>query len=147
MGSGAVAWTLKDFQNYVLAAGFAVSFISGIKLVYAFGAKASKHSQFVRDFTRLEKKLRADNSEKTLAKVAQERLELEAAEPPVKHALNVLCHNELAQAMGYRDEEMYTVGFFKRWTANCFGWAGCRFRKSAPSKNHPRLDTALPENR
>ena len=58
---------------------------ASLKLVFAFAVKATQHAQFVRDFTLLEKRLYADASEKTVKAVNQERLDLEALEPP-RHA-------------------------------------------------------------
>ena len=122
LGSGEVWLVLKDFEFPAVTVGLAISAISGAKLVFAFGRKAGVHSQFVKDFTRLEKELRATSSQTTVKRVTVERLDLEATEPPVKHALNVICHNELAQATGLR--ERYKVTRLQKFTANYFCWAG-----------------------
>ena len=124
LGSGTVALAVQKSSIGAAVVGFAVSVISGAKLVWAFGIKAGKHSQFVRDFTRLEKELRGDTSKETVLKVTHERLTIEADEPPQRQALSVLCHNELAQAMGSSREEMYKVNPFRRLTANYYNWQG-----------------------
>ena len=108
----------------------AVEFISGLKLVYAFGSKAGKHGQFVKDFTRLEKQLRTDTSEEIITAVTQERLDLEVSEPPVMRVLDVLCHNELIRAMGYDNEEEWVrVSWWQRLTANLFNYGEHRLEK------------------
>ncbi len=99
LGAGAVASVLQDNKTWTLAAGVGVTCIAGLNLVFGFGVKAGRHAQFVKDFTRLEKRLHDDDSDETVAAVTKERLDIEAAEPPVMHVLNDLCHNELLQAM------------------------------------------------
>ena len=134
LGSGAAASAFQNSRNWTLAAGFAVAVISGLKLVFAFGAKAGRHAQFVKDFTRIEKRLYGDESAETVAAAARERLDIEAAEPPVMHVLNDLCHNELLQAMGYDAKTLRSnwvrVGWHKRLTAHFFNWGAPRLVKA-----------------
>ena len=119
LGSGTFALATEGRQAWILAIGFGVTSISSLKLVYAFGTKAAKHAQFVKDFTQLEKRLCADNSDKTVSAVNQERLDLEVLEPPIRRILDVLCHNELLRAMGDNNEqERIRVTWFQRWTAH-----------------------------
>ena len=101
--------------------GLGVALVSSLKLVFAFAVKATQHSQFVRDFTLLEKRLRTDASEETVMAVTQERLDLEALEPPVMQVLDVLCHNDLLRAMGYADEsEQVAVTWWQRQNGPLF---------------------------
>ena len=134
LGSGAVALALQDHKTYTLAAGFGVAFISTVKLVFTFGFNAGRHTQFVKDFTRLEKRLHADASDETIAAVTQERLDIEAGEPPVKRVLDVICHNELLAAMGYDaktlQQERVRLTWFQRLTANLFNWGEHRLVKA-----------------
>ena len=110
LGSGTVVLVLQEYPGMAVAAGFCVAFISSLRHVYSYGAKAGLHSRFVRDFTQLEKRLRADDSIDTVAAVEEERLEIESAEPPVMRALDVICHNELLVAMEIdSDEQRQTV--------------------------------------
>ena len=133
LGSGAVALAFEGRQAWILAVGFGVSVISGLKLAYTFGSKAGRHAQFVKDFTRLEKQLHADASEETVAAVTQERLDLEMSEPPVMRVLDILCHNELLRAMGYDEEreeqERVSVTWWRRLTANLFTYGDYRLEK------------------
>ncbi len=130
LGSGAIALALENRPAWILSVGFSVSVISGLKLVYAFGSKAGKHGQFVKDFTRLEKQLRTETSEEIITAVTQERLNLEASEPPVMRVLDVLCHNELIRAMGYDNEEEWVrVPWWQRLTANLFNYGEHRLEK------------------
>ena len=130
LGSGSALSILQDYK----AVGLAVTCISSLKLVFAFGSKANRHAQFVKDFTRLEKRLYGDESAETVAAVTRERLDIESAEPPVMHVLNDLCHNELLQAMGYDAKTLRSnwvqVGWHKRLTANFFNWGAPRLVKA-----------------
>ena len=63
LGSGTVALAVQDRPSWILGLGLGVALVSSLKLVFAFGVKATQHAQFVRDFTLLEKRLSADASE------------------------------------------------------------------------------------
>ena len=130
LGSGTVVLALQEYPRLTVAAGFCVAFISGLRHVYSYGIKAGLHARFVRDFTQLDKRLYADDSDETVAAVKQERLELEATEPPVMRALDTICHNELLVAMGLdsRDQRV-SVTRFERLTANLFSYGHRRWAK------------------
>ena len=130
LGSGTVALAVRDRPSWILGLGLGVALVSSLKLVFAFAVKATQHAQFVRDFTLLEKRLRADASEETVKAVTQERLDLEALEPPVMQVLDVLCHNDLLRAMGYTDEkEQVAVTWWQRQTAHFFNFGTHRLAK------------------
>lgn len=121
LGSGSVALAIQGSGSWMILVGSFVALLSGLKLVFAFGRKASRHAQFVRDFTRLEQQLCKDDSEETVSAVTHERLALEATEPPVKRVLDVICHNELLRAMGNEDpKERVQLNWFQYFTANFF---------------------------
>ena len=133
LGLGLAASVFRN-NNWASAAGFAVIVISGLKLVFAFGAKAGRHAQFVKDFTRLEKRLSPGISDDEIAAVRRERLDIEVTEPPVMRVLDVICHNELLVAMGYEGEtlqrERVPLTWFQRRTANLFNWSEHRLVKA-----------------
>ena len=62
---------------------------------------------------------RSENDE-FLGKLTEERLRIEANEPPVLRVLYTLCHNELARAMGYGPKEQIDVSFWQRRFAPFF---------------------------
>ena len=133
LGLGLAASVFRN-NNWTSAAGFAVIVISGLKLVFVFGVKASRHAQFVKDFTRLEKRLFPGISDDEIAAVHRERLDIEVTEPPVMRVLDVICHNELLAAMGYEGEtlqrERVPLTWFQRLTANFFNWSEHRLVKA-----------------
>ena len=130
LGSGTVVLVLQEREEWATAAGFWVVVFSGLRLVYSYGVKAGLHARFVRDFTQLEKRLCANTSDKTVAAVTQERLELEATEPPVMRALDTICHNDLLVAMGLDSEDQRVhLSWFKRHTANLFSYSNLPLAK------------------
>ena len=133
LGLGLAASAFQS-SNWVSAAGFAVIVVAGLKLVFAFGSKANRHAQFVKDFTRLEKRLSPGISDDEIDAVHRERLDIEVTEPPVMRVLDVICHNELLVAMGYEGEtlqrERVPLTWFQRRTANFFNWGEQRLVKA-----------------
>lgn len=121
LGSGSVAVAIHGSWIGTILVGSAVAVIAGLQLVFAFSSKASRHAQFVREFTRVEQKFCADDSDETVRAATQERLAIEAGEPPVMRILDVICHNELIQAMGlYGEGERVRLNWFQHLTANLF---------------------------
>ena len=89
----------------------------GIALVLRVGSRASRHNALKRQFITLEQKLIECGDEATaeqLKKITQERLAIEADEPPVLRVLDTLCHNELAYSMGYAEKEFKPVSPIQR---------------------------------
>ena len=132
LGTGTVVLVLQEYLKLTAAAGFLVAFISSLRHVYSYGAKAGLHSRFVRDFTQLEKRLRADDSTETVTAVEQERLEIESVEPPVMRALDVVCHNELLVAMEIDSEDQRVpVTRFQQLTSNLCSYSHRRWAKAS----------------
>lgn len=114
-GSAAIYGILeKDFKSLALVASALVTVLAAINLVIGSAQRARAHSDFVRRYVELEKRMLAKPSEDEYLKVAEERLGIEAEEPPVLHVLNSICHNETMRAMGYKKEELAQIGFFQR---------------------------------
>ena len=130
LGSGTVVLVLQAYPKLAVAAGFCVAFISGLRHVYSYGLKAGLHARFVRDFTQLEKRLCSDDSDETVDAVTQERLDLEATEPPVMRVLDTICHNDLLVAMGLDSEDQRVhLSWFQRLTANFLSHSDLRLVK------------------
>ena len=99
-----------------------VTLVASLDLIVGFSHKARTHTDFIRQFTDLERKLVAPDGEQdtTVALVHGEVLELEATEPPVLQVLDTLCHNELLRAMGHSREYQVPVGIIQRRFAQFF---------------------------
>jgi hypothetical protein len=97
----------------VLAALFSVG-----DLVIGFSSHADTHRDLKRQFTDLERRLLAHEP---LAGIEQDRVVVEADEPPIYRALDVLCHNALCVAIGRRDD-LKTMPWFMALTANWIHW-------------------------
>lgn len=120
-GSAAIYGILEqDFKALALAASALVTILAAINLVIGSAQRARAHSDFARRYVELEKRMLAKPSEEEYLRVAEERLGIEAEEPPVLHVLNSICHNETMRAMGYKKEELAQIGWFQRLVAPVF---------------------------
>ena len=129
LGSGAMVPIWEGDRFWL---GLAVASVSGLKLVFGFGRKASIHSQLVKDFMRLEKELSQDESEETFRRVKGMKNDLDASEPPVLRVLDVICHNEINRALDIDDPREYAeVSPLQRLTAPFFSWRPHTLRKGA----------------
>jgi hypothetical protein len=69
-------------------------------------------------------------SDKDVRRWKVERLQIEADEPTNLNTLNVICHNEEAQARALGSEHRYKLNFFDRLFAN---WGSFRSTYSSLS--------------
>ena len=98
-----------------------VAFLVGLDVVVGFARKATIHNDLKRRFIQLEQQLelvRNNHTPEDIARLTNERLNIESDEPPVKHALNLICHNELMRAMGYKEEEQVKINWLQRKLAH-----------------------------
>lgn len=120
-GSAAIYGVLAEgFKGLALAASGLVTVLAAINLVIGSARRAREHSDFARRYVVLEKRLLAEPSEAEYLLVANERLDIEAEEPPVLHVLNSICHNEMMRAMGYQKSEQAKIGWFQRLVSPVF---------------------------
>lgn len=120
-GSAAIYGILEqDFKALALAASGLVTVLAAINLVIGSAQRARAHSDFARRYVELEKRMLAKPSEEECLRVAEERLGIEAEEPPVLHVLNSICHNETMRAMGYKKDELAKIGWLQRLLAPVF---------------------------
>ncbi len=115
-GSTAVFGVLEqDYKVLALSAAGVVTVLSAINLVMGSAQRARAHSDFVRQYIELEKRLSLEQPSETLLRgVIDARLSIEAEEPPVLRVLDVICHNEQMRAMGYPREELVKVRWWQR---------------------------------
>ena len=113
----------KSFPLWVpIVPPMLISFFGSLDLIIGFSQKARVHTDFIRQFTDLERQLVSPDGSKdaTVALVHDKALELETTEPPVLRVLDTLCRNELMRAMGYPREEQIPVGIIQRRCAQFF---------------------------
>jgi hypothetical protein len=120
-GSAAFFALIGDKTRISEAAAIIVVFFSTIDFVFAFPEKAREHDRLYERFSDLAAKLaRLDKGQLNLNEVNElrsERLMLEKGEPSSLDALNVICHNEEAEARGYGSSDRYKIGGFQRLVA------------------------------
>ena len=116
-----------------------ISLFASLDLIVGFSQKARAHTDFIRQFTDLERQLVAPDGSKdaTVAFVHGEVLKLEATEPPVLRVLDTLCRNELMRATGYSRKEQIHVGIFQRCFAQFFDLNAHTLHPLAPPKKLP----------
>lgn len=120
-GSATIYGILQtNAQIVALVASAIVTVVSSINLVVGSAQRGRDHTDFMRKYVELEKRMLANPSEELLLEVAAARLTIEAEEPPVLHVLNCICHNEMVRAMDYPKEEYYTIGTFQTLVSQVF---------------------------
>ncbi len=119
-GSAAVYGVLEQqYKMLALVAAGTVTVASAVNLVLGSAQRARAHSDFVRRYIQLERRMQvAVPDAATLVQVRQDRLAIEAEEPPVLHVLNVICHNEEMRAMGYPKANLAKIRWWQRLFAN-----------------------------
>jgi hypothetical protein len=104
-----------------------ITLVSTLNLVWGTARAARLHNDLYRRFVALEQEITsaAQIDDATLRAFQTKRLTIEADEPPTKFAVDVLCHNELARAIGSND--YYQVRFWQRWFAHLFSFSSAKF--------------------
>jgi len=112
--------------SMALWAAAAVALLSAADLVVGTADMAHVHHDLRRQFGGLEADIIGDiaPSAAILAAWEARRLAIEAHEPPVYVALDILCENELIRATGQhlRSTPPHPLPWFKRATAHVFLW-------------------------
>ncbi|MDR6915075.1 hypothetical protein J2X66_001940 [Pseudomonas sp. 3296] len=120
-GSTAIYGILQtNTKTLALIASAAVTVFASINLVIGSAQRGRDHTDFMRKYVELEKRMLGIESEERLLEVAAARLSIEAEEPPVLHVLNAICHNETMRAMGYPKEDLPKIGICQAWVSQVF---------------------------
>lgn len=125
VGAALLAWVgdlLPDIGAEIVATG---AFLSAADLVVGTAGMACKHDALRRRFCELEAQIVAvaEPTAKQVGSWRQQRLAIEADEPPTYVALNALCENEQRRATrSAAGEELVAVPWYKRATANWVRW-------------------------
>jgi hypothetical protein len=111
-GSAAFAAATVHHSQIIMIFTGLVAVFAAINLVVGPAQAARLHEELARKFSTLERdmKLAKEPSSDQLNKFQAERLMIEPEEPPIMRVLDVICHNELCEAMGYDKCHLYEVG-------------------------------------
>jgi hypothetical protein len=101
--------------------------LAALDMVVGYAASANLHAGLRGQFAQLEIDVLSGGIDESVWHQHQvKRLGIEADEPPVYRALDLLCHNELLTAYGFKrekkPEEFATVSRWQRATAHFFHW-------------------------
>ncbi|HEY3910758.1 MAG TPA: hypothetical protein VGM07_12815 [Stellaceae bacterium] len=95
-------------------AALVVAIATALDLVFALPENAREHDKLAERFSDLAVELALAQSsavdDRRLAELKARRLAFEKGEPTALDALNVICHNEEAEARGYGRDQIYHVG-------------------------------------
>lgn len=125
-GLGTVTTLLaKAGECWTLMYGTLAGVFSIIDLVIGTDRLATLHSDLCAQFIALQKEMILAGEEITQKKCSEfraRRLEIESQEPPVKHVLNAICHNELLRAQGYPNSHQVRISNLQKLFAPFFDW-------------------------
>lgn len=114
-GSAAFFALIGEKTEVGQIAALTVAIATALDLVFAFPENAREHDKLAERFSDLAVELALAQSGavdgRRLAELKGKRLALERGEPTALDALNVICHNEEAEARGYDRDQMYRVGW------------------------------------
>lgn len=114
LGSAAIYGVLQEnAKNVALIASATVTVVSSINLVVGSAQRGRDHTDFMRKYVELEKRMLGDPSEEVLLEVSTARLTIEAEEPPVLHVLNSICHNDIVRARNYAKKYFLHVSWYQ----------------------------------
>lgn len=114
LGSAAIYGVLQEnAKNVALIASATVTVVSSINLVVGSAQRGRDHTDFMRKYVELEKRMLGKPNEELLLEVSAARLTIEAEEPPVLHVLNSICHNDMVRARGYAKKYFLDIGWFQ----------------------------------
>jgi hypothetical protein len=109
ISSGSVLGLCAEFSNSAFiqqVSSVVVTILATLDLVIGFSVKAKEHEILYRRFCDLH--IRMADSTEFENDFVKDRLEIEKDEFPIYRALNLLCHNEEARAIG--SKEIYKLG-------------------------------------
>ncbi len=113
-GSSAIA------QFHATIAGLFVVALSALDLTFGFSAKARDHEFLYRRFNELAQKLRSELEPSDAHRIEwdNERLRIEADEPPIYWALEADCYNEVLYSRGMNRADVLIIGRYRRLFMN-----------------------------
>ena len=117
-----------DSPLWLLALSAIAAVLAAWDRVVGYAVKAGVHLSLKKRFSALEMVIVAGSSpEESFDAHSLERLRIEQDEPPIYRALDLLCHNELLRAEGFRegsaDTHFSRINGFQRLTRHLFHWA------------------------
>lgn len=129
-GSAAFVSISQGLPALATVASATTALFGGANLVFGFAERARRHDELVRKFTLLAAEIAeaASPSRSDVRRWVGAKLRIEAEEPTPNNVLNVLCHNEEAEARGYGSEHIYRVRWWQRAFAHVCALPPNRFQ-------------------
>jgi small-conductance mechanosensitive channel len=110
-GSAVIATALGTSGMLPVAFGIIVASLSTVSLAFGYSSREQLHNELKREFIALERSMiKYENPDDNIYRKKHARLlSIEANEPTIIEALNIVCYN--AQARAQEDEELYISWF------------------------------------
>lgn len=125
----------ENAKNLALWASAGLAILAGVNLVLGSAIRARDHSDFMRRYVELEKRMLQPVSQELLSSITADRLSIESDEPPVLHVLNSICHNEQLRAEGvYSKDEYAAIGPLQRLFSQLFDFRESTIKKAGEGK-------------
>lgn len=101
--------------------------LAAIDMVVGYSKHASVHGSLRERFVALEiSMIEGANDEALWDQYQKSRLLIEKDEPPIYRVLDLLCHNELAEAEGYKraenPEQFFRANWWQQLTSQLYRW-------------------------
>ena len=117
-----------DNPAWLLMIAAIAAALSAWDMIVGYSSKAGLHRDLKARFGELEMAILSGNDmPETWQAHRLVRLRIEQDEPPINRALDLLCHNELLRADGFREDadaaHFAGVGAWQRTTRHIFHWA------------------------
>jgi hypothetical protein len=113
---------------WLVGLSVAAALMAAVDMVLGYSSRAALHRELKVRFAELEiAMLSGNDAPETWVAHQVERLKIERDEPPIYHALDLLCHNETAAAEGIkrseRPQDFETLTPWQRMTSHLFMWS------------------------
>ncbi|EUB82799.1 hypothetical protein [Pseudomonas sp. GM30] len=133
LGSTAFVGVLQGPETKVLAlwTSAVVALLGAANLVLGSAIRARDHSDFMRRYVELERRMLQPASEALLLSITADRLSIEADEPPVLHVLNCICHNDQLRADDGDADQYVPIGPLQRFFSPYFDICAHSLKKVA----------------
>jgi hypothetical protein len=130
-GSAAWAATIAHYHTATVWFAAIVAIGSAISLVFAPSQAARLHEGLAKRFAKLEYDMRRAKNPTSdqMNEFVAERLLIESDEPPPLRVLDIICHNELCEAMGHERCHFYKVGWFQSLLAPFIDFRASKIKK------------------
>lgn len=132
-----------DVAGWLKAISVFAALLASMDMVVGYSKRATLHGDLRERFALLEIAMIDGGVEDSAwQKHQRERLMIEKDEPPIYKVLDLLCHNELAEAEGFKrrdsPEYFFKASWWQRFTSQVFRWENANTTPDKTTKKDAR---------